>query len=194
MKNQNTSRFISSLIYIAMGLVLIIYPTVIGDTICYMLSGAAVVVGVLQIIGYAMTTVETRVLENNNGLAFGIILILLGVFICLKKELVISMIPFILGFMIAVKGVTGIQNAVNLAAHRLRQPQRRPGLVRHHHDLWRGYDAESLLHREGFVHHDRSGAAGQRRRGYGGQRDDDENAEKDERGLGLRKEERASKR
>ncbi len=114
MKNQNTSRFISSLIYIAMGLVLIIYPTVIGDTICYMLSGAAVVVGVLQIIGYAMTTVETRVLENNNGLAFGIILILLGVFICVKKELVISMIPFILGFMIALKGVTGLQNAVNL--------------------------------------------------------------------------------
>lgn len=104
MKNQNTSRFISSLIYIAMGLVLIIYPTVIGDTICYMLSGAAVVVGVLQIIGYAMTTVEPRVLENNNGLASSVIIMIFGVVMMLNPFSTAKVLSIMIGVGLLVSG------------------------------------------------------------------------------------------
>lgn len=114
MKQKNTSMFISSLIYIALGLILIVYPTLIGETICWMLAGAAGIMGIIQIIGYGMTAVETRVTGNTNGLATGIVLILLGIFIVIKSDLVISLIPFILGFMITLKGIIGIQNAVNL--------------------------------------------------------------------------------
>jgi uncharacterized membrane protein HdeD (DUF308 family) len=114
MQKQNQIRFISSLIYIALGLVLIVYPEAVGESICTVLGGAAIIMGILNVIGYAMTTVETRVTQNTNGLTTGIVLALLGIFIIVKSDLVISLIPFILGFMITVKGVSGIQNAVNL--------------------------------------------------------------------------------
>lgn len=114
MKNQNTSKLIGSLIYVAIGLVLIVYPSIVGETVCYMISGAAVAMGVIEIIAYSMVTVESRVTEDSNGLAEGIILILLGVFILIKKDFVIELIPLILGFMITVKGIKGIQTAFNL--------------------------------------------------------------------------------
>ena len=114
MKNKNTSKFVSSLIYIALGLILIVYPTLIGETICWMLSGAAAAMGVIHLIGYAMSKGGSRSDEGANGLATGMVLLLLAVFIVIKEEFVISIIPFILGFMITVKGVIGVQSAINL--------------------------------------------------------------------------------
>lgn len=114
MKNQNKSGLMDPLIYIAIGAVLIIYPTIVGVTVCYILSGAAFAMGIAAMIGYFMTGVETRVTGSYNGLAKGIILILLGIFILIKKDLIISIVPLILGFMITVNGIKGIQTAVNL--------------------------------------------------------------------------------
>lgn len=114
MKNKNTSKFISSLIYVALGLILVVYPTLIGETICWMLAGAAAAMGIIHIIGYVMSKGAKQPDDNSNGLATGIVLLLLGLFIVIKQEFVISIIPFILGFMITVKGVIGVQSALNL--------------------------------------------------------------------------------
>ena len=114
LKNKNTSKFISSLIYAALGLVLILYPTLIGETICWMLAGAAAAMGAVNLIGYAMSKGDAPSDESSDGLATGIVLLLLAVFIVIKSEFVISIIPFVLGFMITVKGVVGVQSAINL--------------------------------------------------------------------------------
>ena len=113
LKNKNTSKFISSLIYAALGLVLIVYPTLIGETICWMLAGAAAAMGAVNLIGYAMSKGDAPSDESSDGLATGIVLLLLAVFIVIKSEFVIS-IPFVLGFMITVKGVVGVQSAITL--------------------------------------------------------------------------------
>lgn len=114
MKNKNTSKFISSLIYAALGLILIVYPTLIGETICWMLAGAAAAMGVINLIGYAMSKGGTQSDESSGGLVTGVILLLLAVFIVIRQEFVISIIPFILGFMITIKGIVGVQSAINL--------------------------------------------------------------------------------
>lgn len=113
MKNKNTSKFISSLIYAALGLVLIVYPTLIGETICWMLAGAAAAMGVINLIGYAMSKGGTQP-DESSGLVTGVVLLLLAVFIVIRQEFVISIIPFILGFMITIKGIVGVQSAINL--------------------------------------------------------------------------------
>lgn len=112
--NKTVSKFVSSLIYVLFGLALLLKPLLVEDLLCYLLAGAAVLIGVVRIIGYLMTSVEERITEDTNGLAVGLSLIILGIFVLMKGTMFIMLFPFVLGFMITYKGVEGIQNAVNL--------------------------------------------------------------------------------
>lgn len=112
--NKTIVKFVSSLIYVLLGLALLLKPLVVEDLLCYVLAGAAVLFGIVRIIGYAFTKVEDRIIQDTNGLAVGLSLIILGLFILLKGTMFIMLIPFVLGFLITYKGVEGLQNVVNL--------------------------------------------------------------------------------
>ena len=114
MKNKNISKFISSLIYILMGLALILKPQLVEDAFCYVLAAAAILMGIVKLVAYLATKVETRIAEDTNGFALGISLILLGLFVLMKSTMFVILIPFVLGFMITFKGIEGIQNVLNL--------------------------------------------------------------------------------
>lgn len=103
-----------SVIYIILGLILVLKPTIVGDTLCYLLALSVGAMGVIYILTYVATNASDRVVEGNNGMAAGIILLILAVFILVKKSLVISLVPFLFGLMITVKGVAGIQHAMNM--------------------------------------------------------------------------------
>ena len=114
MKNKNISKFVSSLIYILMGLALIMKPGLVEDAFCYILAAAAILIGIVKLIAYMATKVETRIAEVTNGFAVGISLILLGLFVLMKSTMFVLLVPFVLGFMITFKGIEGIQNVLNL--------------------------------------------------------------------------------
>ena len=69
MKNKNISKFISSLIYIILGLALILKPGLVEDAFCYILAASAILFGVVKLISYLVTRVETRIAEDTNGFA-----------------------------------------------------------------------------------------------------------------------------
>lgn len=112
--NKTVSKFVSSLIYVLFGLALILKPLLVEDLLCYLLAGAAVLIGVVRIIAYMVTKVEDRIVQDTNGLAVGASLIILGIFVMLKGTMFIMLFPFVLGFMITYKGLEGFQNVVNL--------------------------------------------------------------------------------
>ena len=114
MEQVRWSKYIVSLVYVVLGAIIIAQPTIIGKSFCIILAVTLAIIGGASIASYILTKVEHRVAEGNNGLAYGIILIVLAVFIMLQQELVISLIPFILGLMITIRGVMMIQYAVNL--------------------------------------------------------------------------------
>ncbi len=112
--NKTITKFISSLIYILLGLALVIEPALVNELLCYLLAGATIIFGVIRIVGYLMTKVEDRLHEDTNGLAVGLSFVILGVFILLKGTMFVMLFPFVLGFMITYKGLEGVQNVVNL--------------------------------------------------------------------------------
>ena len=110
-----------------------------------MLAGAAAAMGAVNLIGYAMSKGDAPSDESSDGLATGIVLLLLAVFIVIKSEFVISIIPFVLGFMITVKGVVGVQSAINLKRFgygSFKGPHR----CCSGHGLRHRHDDESILH------------------------------------------------
>lgn len=114
MKNKNISKFITSLVYIALGAALIAEPRLVEDIFSYLLAGSAIAIGLLKLIGYLVTKVETRIAEDTNGFALGLSLMILGAFILMDSAMFIMLIPFALAFMITFKGIEGIQNLLNL--------------------------------------------------------------------------------
>ena len=114
MKNKNITKFATSLVYVVLGAALIVEPGLVEDLFAYLLAGAAVLLGLIQLVAYLFTNVETRIEKNTNGFAVGISLIILGIFVLMKSTMFIVLIPFALGFMITFKGVEGIQNILNL--------------------------------------------------------------------------------
>lgn len=112
--NKTIAKFASSLIYVLFGLALLLKPLLVEDVLCYLLAGTAVIFGIIRIVGYLMTKVEDRIIQDTNGLAVGLSLLILGMFIMLKGTMFIMLFPFVLGFMITYKGVEGLQNVVNL--------------------------------------------------------------------------------
>ena len=114
MKNKNISKFVTSLVYIALGAALIAEPGLVEDMFSYLLAGSAIVIGLLKLVGYLITKVETRIAEDTNGFALGLSLMILGAFILMESAMFIMLIPFVLGFMITFKGIEGLQNLLNL--------------------------------------------------------------------------------
>lgn len=114
MKNKNISKFVTSLVYIALGAALIAEPRLVEDMFSYLLAGSAIVIGLLKLVGYLITKVETRIAEDTNGFALGLSLMILGAFILMESAMFIMLIPFVLGFMITFKGIEGLQNLLNL--------------------------------------------------------------------------------
>ena len=112
--NKTVVKFASSLIYVLFGVALIMKPLLVEDILCYLLAGAAAIIGIVRIIGYLFTKVEDRIMQDTNGLAVGLSLLILAIFILMKGTMFIMLFPFVLGFMITYKGVEGIQNVVNL--------------------------------------------------------------------------------
>ena len=112
--NKTVAKFVSSLIYVLFGLALILKPLLVEDLLCYLLAGAAVLIGVVRIAAYMLSKVEDRIEADTNGLAIGGSLIVLGIFVLMKGTMFIMLFPFVLGFMITYKGLEGFQNVVNL--------------------------------------------------------------------------------
>ncbi len=113
MKETGTMKFVTSFIYILFGLALMLWPQKIENVICTVLALCVIALGVLKLIGYSVTKVESRILNDTNGFAVGVSLVVLGIFLFFKGTMIIAAIPFILGLMITYKGLEGIQNVIN---------------------------------------------------------------------------------
>lgn len=103
---------VSSALYILLGIVLLKFPDQSLRTVCYFFGGVTLVYGVIRIVTYF--------LEKRQGILFltdvivGIILTGIGIFLLVTPEVVISIIPFIIGLLILFHSVMKIQRAFQL--------------------------------------------------------------------------------
>ena len=102
----------SALLYIVAGLVLLVCPEITTKTITYSVAVIFLVTGIAEIINYLR--MEPNLASASTGFVNGTLVTLLAVFIFVKSEVVIGIIPVILGFLIIVSGTLKLQHAINL--------------------------------------------------------------------------------
>lgn len=110
MQKLKWSSIVLALIYIALGLIFIIRPIAAGNVLCYILAAAVAVIGLLYVLGYFIQLPGESGHREGNGFALGILLIIMAIFVVAKQELVISLVPFLFGVMVLIRGLIGIQN------------------------------------------------------------------------------------
>lgn len=110
MRKLNWSSLVLDLIYIALGILFVIHPEGVESILCYILAAAVAVIGLLYLAGYFIQKVDESGHREGNGFAFGILLIIMAIFIVAKQSLVISLVPFLFGVMVLIRGLMVIQN------------------------------------------------------------------------------------
>lgn len=111
-KELKRSYFIGAILYILLGVVLLFFPQTTLLTICY---AFAVILGIIG-VGYIITYIKSDTLKNyqRNDFVVGLSFFVIAVFIALKTELIISLLPVLLGLAIIISSIVKLQHALDL--------------------------------------------------------------------------------
>ena len=106
------SSIISSLVLIALGVLLIVQSEATIITISYVIGGILIALGVLAILKFFKNIKDDE--RTDLDIVYGIVCITLGIIIIQNPEAIASIIPFILGFIIIVNSATKLQYSFQL--------------------------------------------------------------------------------
>ena len=103
---------LSSVATLAIGLLLVIYPDFTGKAICYMIAAVLITKGLGNILArYRNKNLPQPVVFDLMG---GISTCFIGLFVALRSDLLISIIPFVVGMFLLVSSIVSLQKAFEL--------------------------------------------------------------------------------
>lgn len=115
MKKFFRSSLITSIILIALGLLLIFQSEMTIMSISYVIGGVLITIGVLAIIKFIQNTNNTS--KSELDIVYGIVSVILGIIVIKNPKAIASIIPAILGISIIISSATKLQYAFELKAN-----------------------------------------------------------------------------
>lgn len=112
-KSIVSGTVLTAIAYVIIGLILIIWPEISMLTLDYIAAAIVAAVGVYYVIKYLRSGISEGRL--NSYLSTGIILLLLAVVMVVRSDILISLLPVLLGLAIVLDGVVKLQRSVDLA-------------------------------------------------------------------------------
>ena len=114
-KSFQKAMIISSVVFLVIGLVLVIWPDAARHIIIYAIGAAALLYGGFRIVDFF---VRKEHLANSVqlGVALGIACLLLGLFLIFKADLVVSLLASLIGVAVIIDSVLRLQPGVSLPA------------------------------------------------------------------------------
>lgn len=111
-QDMKHNYLINAVIMVLLGLVLVIWPHILGVLLCYLLGGALILMGAIQLIGFLRG--ERLGFYNKFNMFMGIVLVLLGIWICTQPRIVLSIIPVVVGVIVLIHGLMDIQYTLDI--------------------------------------------------------------------------------
>ena len=103
LKQLKWNLILLAVLFIALGVVLIVWPSATMTSICYILATILVLLGVVFLIGYLRKDVIGIIYRCD--LVIGLSLILAGVLVYIKVDKLTDLVPVVLGFLITISGL-----------------------------------------------------------------------------------------
>lgn len=112
LKQLRWNLILMALVFIALGVILIIWPTETLTTSCYILAALLIAVGVVSLISYMKKDISGIIYRYD--LVVGLSCVLGGVLIIIKVNQLTDLIPVVLGFLVTISGILKIQNSIDM--------------------------------------------------------------------------------
>lgn len=110
LKNMKISFILAALLYIALGLVLLLWPGTTTTVICYAFGTILAVHGLVTIVSFFFSRTAGFAFE----LLLGIVSGALGVLFLVQPQIIISILPIAIGLFIVVDGLVNLKRAFEL--------------------------------------------------------------------------------
>ena len=112
LKELKWEALLTGVLYILLGIVALLIPETMQKTLGYLIGIVLIVAGAVSMICYLLR--DARDNYYHNEFVFGLVGIVLGVAVLYKVEVIISLIPFILGILVLFSGCSKLQDAIDL--------------------------------------------------------------------------------
>ena len=112
LKQLKWNLILLAVIFIARGIVLILWPGATMKTICYLLAAMLLAIGVVSLINYLRKDISGIIYRYD--LVVGLCAILGGILVIVKVDKLTDLIPAVLGFLVTMSGIMKMQNSVDM--------------------------------------------------------------------------------
>lgn len=112
LKQLKWNLILLAVIFIALGIVLILWPGATMKTICYLLAAMLLAIGVVSLINYLRKDISGIIYRYD--LVVGLCAILGGILVIVKVDKLTDLIPAVLGFLVTMRGIMKMQNSVDM--------------------------------------------------------------------------------
>ena len=112
LKQLKWNLILLAVIFIALGIVLILWPGATMKSICYLLAAMLLALGVASLINYLRKDISGIIYRYD--LVVGLCAILGGILVIVKVDKLTDLIPAVLGFLVTMSGILKMQNSVDM--------------------------------------------------------------------------------
>ena len=112
LKQLKWNLILLAVIFIALGIVLILWPGATMKTSCYLLAAMLLAIGVVSLINYLRKDISGIIYRYD--LVVGLCAILGGILVIVKVDKLTDLIPAVLGFLVTMSGILKMQNSVDM--------------------------------------------------------------------------------
>ena len=104
--------YVFAIAFIVMGLVMIFFPQFTLEMLCYLIAAVLGILGIFNLIVYFTRDILKDVYRYD--FVLGVMMILVAIIFVVKSELMIDLIPVIMGIIVFWNGVTKLQRSIDL--------------------------------------------------------------------------------
>lgn len=112
LKRMKANAVLTALLCVVVGIVLVVWPGMSMHIVCVTIGIVLIAGGVIRLIGYF--TDRDGTLYSHMNMVTGIVFTVVGVWIVIKPEKVLVIIPIIVGILIMIHGANNVYQATEL--------------------------------------------------------------------------------
>lgn len=111
-KEMKWDALMTGALYVVLGLVSLVIPETMEKTIGYLIGSVLIVAGAVSMISYLLRDAHQNYYHND--FYHGLIAIGAGIMVLVKVEIIIALIPFLLGVMVLISGCSKLQDVIDM--------------------------------------------------------------------------------
>lgn len=112
LKELKWEAILTGVLYILLGIVALVIPETMQKTLGYLIGIVLIIAGLVSMVCYLLR--DARENYYHNEFVFGLVGIVVGAAVLYKVEVIISLIPFMLGILVLFSGCSKLQDAIDL--------------------------------------------------------------------------------